>query len=427
MTHPFLKQVFTSLRGSVLAQLVGVLAIPILAKIYAPSDFGVLQSLQSVLALLLIASSLRFELAILTSTEREVGSVITICLWLTVATALIAGIAATTLYIIQPSFVSSYGATILITPFALLFAGWGQICVYIGLRHQNLSVNATAKPIQSLIYAASGILGGLVSPTSFVLVASEAAGRLSHFTASLRKEVIRTLRSRPPLRLNLRFVAWKNRALPTLSLPSALLNTLGSSFTAFMLVALFDTEEAGNYAIVERSLGIPVAMLAAATSQAFMAALSKKSESSLPITTLMVNIIKTNATIALPPTLVLFFFGPQIVPAILGEEWVLAGEFSRVLAPLLYVSFIASPLNMTLALTDRQSWQFAWDATRLVTIAAMWWWVSAHNLEPIDAIKTYTAVGIFFYIIHVMLSYKSLKRGLETQSKEELKCTQKQH
>ena len=67
----FAANVFKLLRGTVAAQLVGLLALPLLARWFAPEAFGVLQAMQSVLALLLVVSAGRMEIAILSVAQDE--------------------------------------------------------------------------------------------------------------------------------------------------------------------------------------------------------------------------------------------------------------------------------------------------------------------------------------------------------------------
>lgn len=66
-----LKHITMIAGGTTLAQLVNILATPVISRIYSPEDFGVAAVFMSVVSILSVISALRYELAIpLPKTER---------------------------------------------------------------------------------------------------------------------------------------------------------------------------------------------------------------------------------------------------------------------------------------------------------------------------------------------------------------------
>src|SRR5579871_1544437 len=51
--------------GTAVAQVLGIISAPILTRIYHPSDFGALQVFISVMALMMVAATGRYEIALL--------------------------------------------------------------------------------------------------------------------------------------------------------------------------------------------------------------------------------------------------------------------------------------------------------------------------------------------------------------------------
>jgi O-antigen/teichoic acid export membrane protein len=96
------------------------------------------------------------------------------------------------------------------------------------------------------------------------------------------------------------------------------------------------------------------------------------------------------------------------VPWLLGPEWELAGQFARVLAPMLYISAVATPVNMTLVVCGRQHWQFLWDSAKLAVVALMWWRVGDGGHNSMSAVLAYSAIASCFYLLHIVLSYRCL-------------------
>ena len=77
----FARHVMTLASGTAIAQLLLVLATPILTRLYTPADYGTLAVYASTLTVLLVLASLRYESAVpLPEDEDVAGSVLAIAL-----------------------------------------------------------------------------------------------------------------------------------------------------------------------------------------------------------------------------------------------------------------------------------------------------------------------------------------------------------
>ena len=404
----FLKNTFVILNGTIVGQAIVFLSLPMLARVFGPAAFGTLQSLQAVLTVLLITSSLRYEIAILSADEKDVRGVVHLCVRLCLLTSVLAAIGVAAVLLGQPRWLDQFGAVIYLLPLSLLLAGMGQVLNYIGLRTQAFGVIGQGKVAQSLVYVASALGLGYMWPTAFALNAADAFGKGALVAATNRDRVRELLRRRIVAGEPGPGVAARFRSLPLVSMPSAIINTLGSSFTTFMMLAIFDAGQAGNYAMVERAIGAPTSIVATAASQAFMSALSNRGDQKVDDRDLFRKILRTNALLGLVPLLLLIFMAPVLVPWALGPQWTQAGRFAQILAPMLYVSFVVTPFNMTLLLRGRQAWQLGWDSARLLVMGGMWLLVYHHFRDATVAVAAYSAIASVFYLAHLVLSWLAL-------------------
>lgn len=410
--RPFVKNTLTVLRGAVLGQGIVFLALPFLSRLYDPQAFGIMQSLQSLLSLLLILCSLRLEISILRADESELPHIVAVCVLLCLLSSALALLTLVILELLSPALLSGFGSAIWILPVSLLLVGIGQVCNYIGLRRQALGINADGKIVQSVTYVGVAVSLGLASPNALTLNLADLVGRLALVLASWRGALRQTLRDRASLSRDSLTVLWRFRSLPMFSMPSALINTLGSSFTPVIMIALFSANEAGNFAMIERLLGAPIAVIAGAASQAFMATLSGPALATEEKRALFLRILRTGALLGLAPTIILMVFGQYLVPLLLGDDWHLAGRYACILAPMLYISLIATPVNMTLVMCGRYGWQFLWDSTRLGSLVIMWWLIRDGQYDSVIAIVAYSAIISAFYLLHMYLSYYFLSNRL---------------
>ena len=66
----FLKNVFTLLSGATIAQIITLIAIPILTRIYTPEDFGYIAIYLSIANIVAAISTGRYELSIMLPEKR---------------------------------------------------------------------------------------------------------------------------------------------------------------------------------------------------------------------------------------------------------------------------------------------------------------------------------------------------------------------
>jgi O-antigen/teichoic acid export membrane protein len=89
----FITNVLKLVSGSVASQVLGILLIPIITRIYNPDDFGIFQLFMSISGILVIVSTFSYQFAImLPKTEEDAANVTSLCTVLVVITSLLTGI-----------------------------------------------------------------------------------------------------------------------------------------------------------------------------------------------------------------------------------------------------------------------------------------------------------------------------------------------
>ena len=88
-----IRNIFLVMRGTVLAQLIGFLALPYLARLFEPAAFGHYQLFISLVTLALVLPTLRYEIALLRVEDgREYRDLVRLCLGLALAVTAVAAI-----------------------------------------------------------------------------------------------------------------------------------------------------------------------------------------------------------------------------------------------------------------------------------------------------------------------------------------------
>jgi len=89
----FITNVLKLVSGSVTAQILGILLIPIITRIYNPDDFGIFQLFISISGILVIVSTFSYQLAImLPKTEEDAANITSVCVVLVTLISILTGV-----------------------------------------------------------------------------------------------------------------------------------------------------------------------------------------------------------------------------------------------------------------------------------------------------------------------------------------------
>jgi O-antigen/teichoic acid export membrane protein len=161
--------------------------------------------------------------------------------------------------------------------------------------------------------------------------------------------------------------AVRYREYPLVSMWGALINASGLALPSLFLAQYYGAEGTGWFALVNRVLGIPAALIGLSIAQVYTSEAAKLSRSD-PKRLLYIFLKTTRHMLylGLVPCALFAILAPWLFQFIFGPGWREAGVYARYLAFMFFVSFIDSPVTMTLNILERQRAQFAWDISRLV-------------------------------------------------------------
>lgn len=339
--------------GTASAQLIMVAAAPLLTRLYNPQDFGLLAVYSALLALFSVNSSLRYQLAIpLPACEQEAADVVVLSLICVVSVTLLTTMLVffTRGYFAELMGLPSIADYLWLLPVGVAFVGAYQTFNYWALRRKAYRSIASTRIKQTLTTLTIQLLG--YKTGALALIAGQAGGQgMGSYTLA------KTALARPELREWRWPAVWtaakRYRKFPYFSTWDAFFNTAGAQLPPLMFAALFSTSAAGLYALADRVLAVPMAIVGDAVGKVFLSSAAEAHRAGR-IGSLVLGVHKKLVVLALPPTLVLFIAGPQLFVLIFGEEWQQAGVFAKWMAPWLYVVFVTSPLSTLFAILEKQ-------------------------------------------------------------------------
>jgi O-antigen/teichoic acid export membrane protein len=403
--------------GTAIGQLITLLALPVVTRLYSTADFGVLAVFTSFLLVLLSVASLRYELTIsLAPDDRTAANVLVLCLALVLGVAVVAGLVVVAFgdQIVDATNTPQLAPYLFLLPLGLVGAGAYQALSYWAVRGHAFRLLARTKISQQVGLVTIQIGGGLVFAGPVGLLAGYVAGWTGG-TSTLALDAWR--RHREGLRsvtvAGMRAVAARYRSFPVYSTGSALLNNVGTFVPAVLLAAFYDASVAGLFALSQRVLAAPMLLLGRSVSQVYVGEASEliRQGDFGRLRQLYRDTARYGVLAATIPVAAFAIGGPLLFGTVFGEEWEEAGSYVQVMAPMLVAQFVAAPLAQTLNLFEQVRLQVAYDALRMVLATGSIVVASALGWSALGAVAAFSAAMFVSYCVNFVLNTATIRRA----------------
>lgn len=398
--------------GTAGSQVITVAAAPILTRLYGPESFGVLATFASILALLNVVSSLRYELAIaVPEDDAEAIALVWLCFVLVaISTALTAlGVVLFGNQLVSWLHQPALKPLLWLLPVGVLLKGMYQPLSYWAIRRKQFGLLAQTKFRQSIFGVATNLaaaplgtigllLGQIVSQSAgFVVILRQSAGVLLNSPRTAPAVLLKTLR--------------RYSHFGIYSSPAGLINTIGNQVPNLIFASAFGVAQLGQLALAQRLLLLPAALIGSSVGQVFLGqAADRYRAGTLPA--LIRQASKRLLAYGLIAALVASLLIAPIVPLLFGFGWSSTRWIIPLLVPLFLGQIIISPLSMAFIaaqINAREMFAQAGLATiRIgVLLASVYAGVSFQNSVFAYSFACFAGYSLYGFIL--CQSYKSSK------------------
>jgi O-antigen/teichoic acid export membrane protein len=412
MTMPrfgFWKNVMTVLAGAAGAQALPLLAAPLLTRMCTPEDMGDFSVWLGVIAVTSTAATLRLEAAmVLDHGKRQQGvcfSVIAYCATLLSVALTLLMAAASALDL--PAVRGMSWFELLTIGVGTWLTAYTQVILAYAASHNLFGKAAQAKVLRALVMAASQLALLYAGLADEALLAGQLIGLGAGLWAARRLLSPPVRRVRLTLDAEQRDYLVRHQAFWRFSLPSSLLNTVVGQLPLFMIGMRHGALAAGLFALTQRVLSAPSAFVANSVLEVFKREAVHQFESVGNCRDVYRATFKALSLLALAPSLILFLFAPQLFNWVFGAAWQPAGELARILAPLCFLNFIASPLSYVFFVAGKQKMELLWQ----IALFAMTVTVFAAPMPLHQSVLGYAVGRSLLYLVYLSMSYQCSLNG----------------
>ena len=357
------------LSANVIAQAIGLLVYPILTRMYAPEDFGLLNLFMSIGGILLLLATADYQNAVVLPKENSrARAVVHVCFGLMSALAL--------LLLLSIPFSQPIACLFdapdlahwwwLMPIYVLVLAAWNVLSNYY-IRFKAFGRLAGYQISQSLLNAGCKIALGGIGCLSGGMILSTVLSPLISLCVSVALAGKRLLNGLLNVDLDAcRIEAKSYRNFPCFSLPRSLVSTLGSNLPALILTPYFGLAEMGYFGMALTLAFRPVVMIVQSVYQVLFQRTSQLVNAGQRIGRQLFGYVCRAALVLMPSFIALWFVLPWLTEWLLGEEWRTCGEYIRLFLPWLLMIGVTSPLGFVSDVFGKQKIAFAIEVLYLV-------------------------------------------------------------
>ncbi len=410
----FVNNFITMLTGNTISQLIPFLIASFLTRIYLPSEFGLFSNVLALSTLFGIVSCGRLELAIpLPKEKNESQDILFTALFFTLVITLLSFI----IFLFKNQIgifykdndLSNY---LIYIPICVLSFGLLGVTNNWILRNNQYKVLSTIKIIQSVINNFGSLLFGFIGfgihgllfawllsqfiPVIYILFKEKISWKKDRFTFGTIKNVLK-----------------KYKDFPLINSLHAFTDIFATQVILFwMISAFFGEDNLGLFAQMNKYIKAPIVLITSAVSQVFYVEVSKAINDKRQIMPYLKQALKTTIFFAVPFSLVILFFAPQLFSIYLGKKFIdygLAGQMAQAILPILFLMFLISPISGLPILFKRQAKAFSMSVFGY-TISIIGLFIGDYfNLNIFNSLLIYSSLFSIYYLMLLLWYVKMIK------------------
>lgn len=411
----FLKAVSILVGGTVFAQGIAVISLPILTRIYSPKDFSLFAVYASLLMILSVASCLRFEIAIpIPKEDSEATDLILLALisnfFISILIGLVIWLFHTDIIMLlnQPDF----SKLIWLVPIGVFFAGIYNALQYWATRKKNFNLIAKTRIVQSVSGVSIQIIMGITGFLTIGLI----IGQIVKVSAGIRRLANNFWYDSFQYVKNIEFKKLKdtfkrNDQFPKYSTFEALANTASIQLPVIIIAALSIGSEAGYLMLAMQIMAIPMKLIGGAVSQVYLANAQDEIQKGT-IKGYTVSLLKDLIKYGVSTLILIGVISPLVVQYIFGNDWLYVGILISYMIPWFIFQLLSSPISMIMHIMGKQK------EILLLTVFGFFLKISAlyvqYYIEPKYLLENYAISSAIFYSICFFIFSKSAQLDLKS-------------
>lgn len=394
----FINSVGVLLSGTLIAQLLNVIFIPVITRLYGPEELGELGYYLRIVLFFAALVTLRLELGFLNERHIDHRSLL---LKFTLKWSLILSVV-----IIIPLLIYFFLASeslpsiylLLLIPVGVFLHALFNIGTHWELAEERFSNISLARFTHSFITNGLKVGAGWLKFGSVGLVLSVIIGMSIASIIYVRKMPLKIIASTKKTGALLK----KHRELYLYNLPHVMVDLFRDFALASLIILLFSEKDYGYFDHTFRVLKLPLTFIGAAVGQALFSRIASMIAEKQMLRSFVLKTVGGLFLVSILPFAAVLVYGEELFGFVFGEEWSPSGILGSVMTVWLFLNMLVSPLSYLPVALNQQRPFFFWNVggTVILILSLI---VPAVLLEEIDFIQVIQWVTWIQVLYHLAL------------------------
>ncbi|WP_158554027.1 lipopolysaccharide biosynthesis protein [Micromonospora deserti] len=387
------------------AQLVNLVGVALVARLYTPAAFGAFAVLFAIASVVGGASSLRLDVAATTARNADAAVLFRLAARSNTAVALGTGLVAVTCYAFLDRLDGQGFVECLALAAVTAAIAASATLTYARVRQGRYRRVAGGKLLTAAVQTIALLLAGVVLPQPTGLLLASALGYGAGALALARGDRPGHGSAHPTAR----DVLGRHRGFVLASAPAGLISALAVNLPVLATGTLLGSTAAGDLALALRIGALPSALFGQALMPILFGEIAHRLRAA-PSGVLraydraLLGLLASGAVSVTGLALSTWWLAPMLF----GPQWRGAGVALLLLVPYMVSQFAVSPLSQSLNAAGRNGQQLCWDLGRLAMTVAVFAAVAVGWLGPLACLISLSAAMVATYAVHVVLTRAAL-------------------
>jgi O-antigen/teichoic acid export membrane protein len=389
--------------GTAVAQLIPILLQPILRRYYTPDIFGAYSVYLSLVGILAIVSSFKYELAIiLPRKDKEAANIF----FLTVIINAIFNVILIFVILIWRDKIlnffnlsEKFSDYIYFVPLGIFFYSFYQSINNWLVRRKGflpISINkfvrrgfeGCAQVVFKFLKNAHGIIFGDLIGHIANIISGMYQGRKSGLSMKLFSLG------------KLKYVAVKYSDFPKFNVIPTFMSSCSFLLPAILINKFFSTSMTGYFDLSKLLLSVPLALISGSISNVLLQSISEKFKEKKSLRKDLLLILGIVSLIAVVEIIVISFFGVGLFKLIFGENGAFSGRISQILVWSYALNFFVASFSAVFISMNRIRILSIWQVFYFIAIISL---TLFQKSEFLDFIRIYVSIEVICYLVIIVL------------------------
>lgn len=389
--------------GTAIGQLISTLASPVLTRLYAPSDFGLLASYMAFVSIISVFSTGRYDMAVpLPRSDIEAAALVFVSIKICMLTSVLSLV----LFVVSGFFFTSELIPWLyILPISVFVIGVYNTFQFWFNRREKYQIMSISRVLNSFSTAFMNILLGLVQIKGGQIWGTLIGQMVTvvWMAAQIGLNDISFFRN---ANLGIQNYMLKRYAShPVHIVPSHLIGTIASQIPVLIMSHVYSLTTTGFFSLAYRMITLPTLLIANAIGDVYRQKIAKRYNEYGEFRTIFTKTLKVTFVLALPLFSIFYLTVPVVFPVVFGEAWRTAGEYARILVIGAFFQFIFTPIDKGALVVGATRYIFFWHFARLTLMLLLWFFAERLGLSVYEVLWGLVGINSALYLIDGLVGF----------------------